>query len=130
MALTIIGAVILSAARRTRDLAFLRTLGVTDVQALALIVMEHGPPVVLAIIPGVALGIGIAILCEPGLGLATFVGRERRAAVRRPARARGDGRGAGRGGRGGRGGRHLALAPGRAWPTRCASATIDIMEDA
>jgi putative ABC transport system permease protein len=74
MALTVIGAVVLSAARRTRDLAFLRTLGVTDLQGLALIVMEHAPPVVLAIVPGVALGIGIAILCEPGLGLATFVG--------------------------------------------------------
>jgi putative ABC transport system permease protein len=74
MALTIIGAVILSAARRTRDLAFLRTLGVTDVQRLALTVMEHAPPVILAIVPGVALGIGIAILCAPGLGLDTFVG--------------------------------------------------------
>lgn len=74
MAMTIIGAVILSGARRTRDLAFLRTLGVTDVQRLALTVMEHAPPVILAIIPGVALGIGIAILCAPGLGLDTFVG--------------------------------------------------------
>jgi putative ABC transport system permease protein len=74
MALTIIGAVVLSAARRTRDLAFLRTLGVTDLQGLALIVMEHAPPVILAIVPGVALGIGIAILCQSGLGLDTFVG--------------------------------------------------------
>jgi putative ABC transport system permease protein len=74
MAMTIIGAVILSAARRTRDLAFLRTLGVTDLQRLALTVMEHAPPVVLAIVPGVALGIGIAVLCAPGLGLDTFVG--------------------------------------------------------
>jgi putative ABC transport system permease protein len=74
MAMTIIGAVILSAARRTRDLAFLRTLGVTDVQRLALTVMEHAPPVVLAIVPGVVLGIAIAILCAPGLGLDTFVG--------------------------------------------------------
>jgi putative ABC transport system permease protein len=74
MAMTIIGAVILSGARRTRDLAFLRTLGVTDVQRLALTVMEHAPPAVLAIVPGVALGIGIAVLCAPGLGLDTFVG--------------------------------------------------------
>jgi len=29
---------------------------------------------VLALVPGVALGIWMAILCEPGLGLATFVG--------------------------------------------------------
>ena len=36
--------------------------------------MSVGFAQVLAIVPGVALGIGIAILCEPGLGLATFVG--------------------------------------------------------
>jgi putative ABC transport system permease protein len=74
MALTIIGALVLSAARRTRDLAYLRALGVTAPQALALTIVEHGPPVLLALIPGVALGIGVAILVEPGLGLATFVG--------------------------------------------------------
>ena len=74
MALTIIGALILSAARRTRDLAYLRTLGVTARQALALTVLEQATPVLLAIAPGIALGIGLAILCEPGLGLATFVG--------------------------------------------------------
>ncbi|MDP9468613.1 MAG: FtsX-like permease family protein [Chloroflexota bacterium] len=74
MALTIIGSVVLTAARQTRDLAYLRTLGVTRRQALSLTVMEHAPPVLLALVPGVALGIGVAILCEPGLGLATFVG--------------------------------------------------------
>ncbi len=74
MALTMIGALILSAARRSRDLAYLRTLGVTGGQALALTIVEHGPPVLLALLPGVALGIGVAILCAPGLGLDTFVG--------------------------------------------------------
>jgi putative ABC transport system permease protein len=74
MTLAIIGAMVLSAAGRTRDLAYLRTLGVTGRQALGLTVMEHGPPVILALIPGVALGIGIALLVEPGLGLSTFVG--------------------------------------------------------
>lgn len=74
MALTIIGALVLSAARATRDHAYLRTLGVTTPQALGLTVVEHAPPVLLALLPGVALGIGMAILCEPGLRLATFVG--------------------------------------------------------
>lgn len=74
MAMAIVGAMVLSAAGRTRDLAYLRTLGVTARQALGLTVMEHGPPVVLALVPGVALGIAIAALVEPGLGLATFVG--------------------------------------------------------
>ena len=74
MALTIIGALILSAARRTRDLAYLRTLGVSAPQSLALTVMEHAPPVLLALAPGVALGLGIAVLVLPGLGLGTFAG--------------------------------------------------------
>jgi putative ABC transport system permease protein len=74
MALTIIGALVLSAAGRTRDLAYLRTLGVSARQAMALTVMEHVPPVLLALVPGVALGIGVAMLCEPGMGLAAFVG--------------------------------------------------------
>jgi putative ABC transport system permease protein len=74
MALAIVGAMVLSAAGRTRDLAYLRTLGVTGRQSLGLTVMEHGPPVLIALIPGIALGIGIALLVEPGLGLATFVG--------------------------------------------------------
>ncbi len=74
MALTIIGAVALSAARRTQDLAYLRTLGVTAPQALGLTVVEHAPLVVVALVPGVALGIGLTFLLEPGLGLATFAG--------------------------------------------------------
>lgn len=74
MAFTIIGALVLAGARRTRDLAFLRTLGISGGQSVALTVMEHGPPVLLALAPGVALGIGMAVLAEPGLGLAAFVG--------------------------------------------------------
>lgn len=74
MALAIVGAMVLSAAGRTRDLAYLRTLGVTGRQAFGLTVMEHGPPVIIALIPGLALGIAIVLLVEPGLGLATFVG--------------------------------------------------------
>lgn len=74
MAMTIIGAQVLFAARRARDLAYLRTLGITPSQAAGLAFVEHVPAVVLALVPGVALGVGVAILCEPGLGLATFVG--------------------------------------------------------
>lgn len=74
MAFTIVAAMVLSAARRTRDHAFLRTLGVSASQRLALTLMEHAPPVALGLLPGVALGVAIAILVEPGLGLATFVG--------------------------------------------------------
>jgi putative ABC transport system permease protein len=74
MALAIIGAVVLSAVRRTQDLAYLRTLGVTPSQALGLSLVEHAPPVLLALLPGAALGIGVAFLLEPGLQLDPFVG--------------------------------------------------------
>ncbi|HEX2626686.1 MAG TPA: FtsX-like permease family protein [Candidatus Limnocylindrales bacterium] len=74
MAFTIIGSMVLSAARRTRDHAFLRTLGVSSGQRMALTLMEHAPPVLLGLLPGVALGVAIAILVEPGLGLINFVG--------------------------------------------------------
>lgn len=76
MAFTIVGAMVLSAARRTRDHAFMRTLGVSAPQRLALTLMEHAPPVVLGLLPGVALGVAIAMLVEPGLGLPTFVGSD------------------------------------------------------
>jgi putative ABC transport system permease protein len=74
LVLTLVGAVIISAAGRTRDLAYLRTLGVSARQALGLTTVENGPPVLLALIPGVLLGVGVALLVEPGLGLSTFVG--------------------------------------------------------
>jgi putative ABC transport system permease protein len=74
LVLAVIGAMILSASRRTQDLAYLRTLGVTGAQSLGLTVVENAPAVLIAVLPGVALGIGIAFALEPGLGLGTFVG--------------------------------------------------------
>lgn len=74
LVLAVIGAMILSASRRTQDLAYLRTLGVTGAQSLGLTIVENAPAVLLAVLPGVALGIAIAIVLEPGLGLGTFVG--------------------------------------------------------
>src|SRR4029079_18746386 len=57
--------------------AFLRTLGVSSTQRMALTLMEHAPPVLLGLLPGVGLGVAIAILVEPGLGLINFVGGQR-----------------------------------------------------
>ncbi|HJW22367.1 MAG TPA: FtsX-like permease family protein, partial [Candidatus Limnocylindrales bacterium] len=74
MALAFVGAIVLSAARRSRDLAYLRTLGVSPVQSLGLTVVEHGPTVVLALAAGLALGLGLALALEPSLGLDGFVG--------------------------------------------------------
>jgi len=73
-ALTIVAAVALTAGRRSRDLAYLRTLGFTGGQSLALVIVEHGPPVAFALAAGIALGLGVAWLLEPGLGLAAFIG--------------------------------------------------------
>lgn len=80
-ALATMGALTLSAAARTRDHAFLRTLGLSARQALQLTVVEHGPPVVIALIPGVALGVVVALLLAPALGLSAFAGAEREVAL-------------------------------------------------
>ena len=76
LAVTLVGAVIMSAAGRTRDLAYLRTLGVSNRQAQALTAVEHAPPILIALVPGVLLGVAIAVVVEPGLGLAQFVGAQ------------------------------------------------------
>ena len=74
--LAIIAALTLTASRRSQDLAVLRTLGLSPRQALGLTVLEQGPPVMLALVPGIALGIWIAVLLATGLGLSAFVGGE------------------------------------------------------
>ena len=76
LALAVLAALTLTAAQRTRDLAFLRTLGVSARQALQLTLMEHGPPVVIALVPGVVLGIVVAFLLGPALGLSAFAGTD------------------------------------------------------
>ena len=73
-ALSVIAALALSAARRSQDLAFLRTLGVTARQAMGITVIEHGIPVIVALVPGIATGIIVAGLLESSLGLDAFVG--------------------------------------------------------
>ena len=73
-ALAIVAALALTAARRSQDLAFLRTLGLSQRQSIGLTMVEHVPPVLLALLPGVALGIWIATLLAAGLGLEAFIG--------------------------------------------------------
>lgn len=81
LALAVLSALTLSAAARTRDLAFLRTLGMSARQALQLTIVEHGPPVLIALVPGVVLGVGVAYLLAPSLGLSAFAGTERAVAL-------------------------------------------------
>jgi ABC-type antimicrobial peptide transport system permease subunit len=73
-AIAVVAALTLSADRRRRELALLRTLGMSGRQSLGLTVVEHGPSILLAVLPGLALGIGIAYLLGPGMGLAAFAG--------------------------------------------------------
>jgi putative ABC transport system permease protein len=73
-ALAILAVIVLDAQRRARELAYLRTLGLTPGQSVMLTFVEHAPPTVLALAVGVALGLGVAWLLEPGLGLGAFIG--------------------------------------------------------
>jgi putative ABC transport system permease protein len=73
-AIAVIAALTLSAARRRREEALLRTLGLSGGQSLWLTVVEHAPAVLLAVLPGLALGIAIAYLLAPGMGLSAFAG--------------------------------------------------------
>jgi putative ABC transport system permease protein len=71
-AVAVVAVVILHAQRRSREVAFLRTLGLTERQVAGLTVVEHGLPVILALVAGVGLGLGLAWLLAPGIDLAAF----------------------------------------------------------
>lgn len=73
-ALAVIIALALTSRTRVRDLAYLRTLGLSSRQVLMLTVTEQAPPVVLALVLGTALGIGVTRLIKPGLDLTAFTG--------------------------------------------------------
>jgi putative ABC transport system permease protein len=73
-ALAIVAAITLDAQRRSRELAYLRTLGLTSRQSVWLTFVEHAPPTLLALGVGVALGLGVAWLLAPGLGIGAFIG--------------------------------------------------------
>ncbi len=72
--LTILGSVMLSASRRTRDAAILRTLGLDGGQQTRLTIFEHAPPIVMALPVGLALGIGVALAVAPAVDLGTLSG--------------------------------------------------------
>ena len=72
--LAVMSVVVLHAQRRAREAAFLRTLGVTGRQLVGLTVIEQGLPLVVALAIGIALGLGLASLLEPGIDLGAFSG--------------------------------------------------------
>lgn len=73
-ALAAILMVLVSARNRSRDLAYLRTLGASPRQVLSLAAVELGPPTVVAVVLGIGLGLAIPRLLAAGLQLAFFTG--------------------------------------------------------
>ena len=73
-ALAVTAALALAGAARSTEVAHLRMIGMSRRDALGLAIVEHGPTVLLAFIAGVALGLGLFVLLEPGLGLDAIVG--------------------------------------------------------
>jgi putative ABC transport system permease protein len=67
-------ALALTARARQRDLAYMRTLGLSTNQALLMTMVEQLPPVIVAGVAGSLLGAGTAMLVEPGVDLNAFTG--------------------------------------------------------
>lgn len=65
---------VLAARTRQRDLAYLRTLGLSGRQATAMLATEVLPPLLAAIVAGVALGAGIVVLLGSGMRLGALAG--------------------------------------------------------
>ncbi|HEX5164467.1 MAG TPA: FtsX-like permease family protein [Thermomicrobiales bacterium] len=73
-ALAVVIALTITAHARARDLAFLRTMGLSREQAIGLTIVEQLPLVVLALVAGTLLGVAVARLIEPGVDLQAFTG--------------------------------------------------------
>jgi putative ABC transport system permease protein len=77
----IVLALLLTARSRLRDLAYLRALGLSRRQAVAVTAAELAPPFVVALVVGTALGLATAYLVEPGLDLTALAAGGRDVAV-------------------------------------------------
>ena len=73
-ALAVGAALALSGAARALETAHLRVFGLSRRQEVGLVVGEHLPNVVLALLAGLLLGMGIFVVLRPGLGLNEVVG--------------------------------------------------------
>jgi predicted lysophospholipase L1 biosynthesis ABC-type transport system permease subunit len=73
-ALAVTAALSLAGDARAVEVAHLRALGLSPRGALGLVIVEHGPTVAIAFVAGIALGLGLFVLLEPGLGLDALVG--------------------------------------------------------
>jgi putative ABC transport system permease protein len=73
-ALAVVISMLLAGAARARETAQLRTMGVGRAQIVGMTLLEHGPPVIVAMAAGLGLGLLVAWVVTPGLGLAAFTG--------------------------------------------------------
>jgi predicted lysophospholipase L1 biosynthesis ABC-type transport system permease subunit len=73
-ALAVAAALALAGDSRALEVAHLRALGLSPRGALGLVIVEHGPIVAIALVAGIALGLGLFVLLEPGLGMDALVG--------------------------------------------------------
>jgi putative ABC transport system permease protein len=73
-ALAVSAALALAGSSRAIEVAHLRTLGLSRRESLGLVVVEHGPTIVVAFVAGAVLGLGLFAMLRDGLGLASLVG--------------------------------------------------------
>ena len=66
----------LTGAAQAVEVAHLRTMGLSNRQLVGLVIAEHGPVVVAALIAGLALGLGLFVFLREGLGLDALVGAQ------------------------------------------------------
>ena len=75
-ALAVAASLALSGAARAVEIAHLRAVGLTRREALGLVVVEHGPTILVAFVMGTLLGLGLFALLRPGLGLDAVIGSD------------------------------------------------------
>ena len=73
-ALAVVIALLLSGSARARETAHLRTMGIGGRQVTLLAIFEHTPLVLVAVVAGLVLGVAVAWVVLPGLGLSAFTG--------------------------------------------------------
>jgi predicted lysophospholipase L1 biosynthesis ABC-type transport system permease subunit len=73
-ALAVTISLLLSGSARARETAHLRSLGLNRSQIVLLAILEHAPPVFVAIVAGLTLGVTVGWVVLPGLGLSSFIG--------------------------------------------------------
>jgi putative ABC transport system permease protein len=77
-ALALWAALALAIASRRRDLALLRTMGLSTREVLGVVMVEQGPLIIVGLVGGVMLGLALAVLLVPAMGLEGLAGTDPR----------------------------------------------------